>query len=381
MYVGEGDAKDVIRWFKENSRAGWLGFFVAGDDQYNRLLNDVLAHGAVFDVVSGYDIDLFLFGGGQTINIFDGSDLTVDAVPLTELKQVDDYSFPEIKHIGDVNRSAAHVKQITKASVTATHRIAEILGLGVDDLPSLALIGKDFDFGTKEPKLVLRTRGQADADFLIEFIRSARRIMERSRKAFLVSLRMPTQGSIAQAQGILPKIEAEKAAVTKFTRRIERHSVSLCQLLCSAGIHVPAGRLAAAILDGSSSEQALRDAADEQAIEAARLEKILQQPSIIEIVQWLEKSHEAVKNARNRMERFYSKLPSVEILQEYLALNECIFSELETLVKRFDRKISFKITADTIAHFFNLSTAILEKAKKLISAAVAVKTGGASLLS
>src|SRR3979411_1579141 len=69
MYVGEGDAEDVIKWFKGNSRAQWLGFFVAGDQQYNKLLNDVIAHGAVFDVVSGWHIDLFLFGGGQKINI------------------------------------------------------------------------------------------------------------------------------------------------------------------------------------------------------------------------------------------------------------------------------------------------------------------------
>src|SRR5262245_1179578 len=180
MYVGEGDAEDIIEWFKSNSLAKWLGFFVAGDRQYDRLLNDVLAHGDVFDVVSGSHIDLFLFGGGQRINIVGaGRDVRVDATPLTELREVEAGWGPEIRHIGEINRSAVCVKQITKASTEATHGIAEILGLEVDDLPSLVLIRKDFDFSTKEPKLVLRTRGQADAEFLIAFIRSMRRVMER----------------------------------------------------------------------------------------------------------------------------------------------------------------------------------------------------------
>ena len=142
MYVGEGDAGDVIRWFQANSRAYWLGFFVAGDHKYNKLLNDVLTWGTVFDVVSGSHIDLFLFGGGQRISFSSGGrDVTVDAFPLTELEQGEGLG-PEIKHIGEVNRSAVRVKQITKASIEATHRIADILGLGVDDLPSLVLIGE-----------------------------------------------------------------------------------------------------------------------------------------------------------------------------------------------------------------------------------------------
>src|SRR5262249_17681053 len=213
MYVGEGDAEDIIEWFKGNSLAEWLGFFVAGDRQYNRLLNDVLAHGAVFDVVSGSHIDLFLFGGGQRINIVGAArDVRVDATPLTELRQDED-RWPNIKHIGEINSSAIRVKQMTKASTEATHGIAEILGLEVDDLPSLVLIRKNFDFNTKEPKLVLRTRGQADAEFLIEFIRSMRRVMERRDRAAL--MRIPTEGSIERDKSIVAKIKIERDAVTK----------------------------------------------------------------------------------------------------------------------------------------------------------------------
>ena len=185
---------------------------------------------------------------------------------------------------------------------------------------------------------------------------------------------------MVQARGLLPKIEAEKAVVAKFTGRVERLSETLADLLGSAGVHLAAPKLAAAILGASSSEQGLRDAAAEQAIEAAHFEKALLQPQIVEVVQSLEKARLAAKNARNRMELFYSKLPSVEILQEYLALNKSMFAELETLVRQFDRKITFNIAVDNLTRFLNLSTAVLGKTKKLISAAIAVKSGGASLL-
>jgi hypothetical protein len=150
--VIESEGRARIRRAKANSRAEWLGFFVAGDQRYNQLLNRVLAQGGIFDVNSGSYIDLFLFGTGNTIRVFgEGRDAEVHVVSLTKLEQ--NNRWPEILHIGDVNRSAAGVKHITKASINATYRIVEILDLHVDHLPSLALVRKDFDFEKKEPKL------------------------------------------------------------------------------------------------------------------------------------------------------------------------------------------------------------------------------------
>jgi hypothetical protein len=256
MFVGEGDAEDVIEWFKNNSRASWLGFFVAGDQQYNKLINDILAHGVVFDVISGSDIDLFLFGGGRKIKFHGGGrDVMVDAAALTILSQNEDHYWPVIEHIGETNRSAAGVKRIIKASTLATHRLVEILGVDVDDLPSLVLIGRDFDFQTKEPKLVLRTRGHADAEFLIEFLRSIRRINERRTKA--ATMQIPTEESIKRDETLLTKIKVEKDALTKFEARIERHATRLSELLESAGVAIAAEPVAAAIRSASSSMEGI----------------------------------------------------------------------------------------------------------------------------
>jgi hypothetical protein len=380
MYVGEGDAKDVIEWFKHNSYAGLAGFFVAGDQQYNKLINDVLANGAVFDIISGSGVDLFLFEGGQKINFQGGGrDVMVKVDALTALSQNEDHYWPVIEHIGEINKSAASVKRIIKASTLATHRLVEILGLDVDDLPSLTLIGRDFDFETKEPKLVLRTRGHADAEFLIEFLRSIRGINERSRKAAMMQI--PTEGSIRRDEALLTKIRVEKDALTKFESRIERHARRLCELLKSAGLAIAAEPVGTAIRSAPSSIEGLRSAAAEQGVKEADLLAALKKSETAETLQWLEKARVAAKNAETRMKHYYSSLPSVEGLNEYLLLHESNFAELEALVGQFERKITFKIAVERITQFLKMSTGVLAKTKRLIYLAAAVKSGGASLLS
>jgi hypothetical protein len=353
MWVGKGDAEDVIKWFRANSRAEWLGFFVAGDQRYNQLLNKVLAQGDIFDVNSGGYIDLFLFGTGQTVRVFgEGRDAEVDAVSLTKLEQRD--RWPEILHIGDVNRSAVGVKQITKASIDATHRIVEILGLHVDDLPSLALVRKDFDFATKEPKLILRTRGQADVDFLIEFIRSMRRVLENKN-----TLLRRESYDLRHGVDKLPD----------FMRRIERQSAFLSKLLGSVGFSISAQPLATAILNASSSEQGLRDAATRQGLDPAKLERILlDDPTFVRVHGHLIRTHKKINSALREIENYVSL---------YDAL--CV-QQLETLIARFEGKISSRVAVESLLHFFNFTTPFLTKMKKVIKLAAAVKSGGWSLL-
>jgi hypothetical protein len=353
MWVGKGDAEDVIKWFQANSRAEWLGFFVAGDRRYNQLLNKVLAQGDIFDVNSGSHIDLFLFGTGKTIRVFgQGRDAEVDVVSLTKLEQGD--RWPEILHVGDVNRSAVGVNQITKSSINATHRIVEILDLRVDDLPSLALVRKDFDFAIKEPKLILRTRGRADVEFLIEFIRSMRRVLENKKQLWH-----------RESYDFHDKIDK----LPNLMRRIKRQSAFLSELLGSVGFSISAQSLATAILNGSSSEQGLRDAAAQQGLDPAKLEQLLDDPAIVRIRGHLISTHKKLNSALREIEN-------------YVSLHEALCTdELKTLIAKFEGKISFRIAVENVVHFFNLVTPFLTKVKKVIKLAAAVKSGGWSLLS
>lgn len=351
MRVGVGDAGDVIDWFKANSRAEWLGFFVAGDQKYNRLLNEVLAQGDVFDVISGYDIDLLLFGTGGKIGLLgEGTDISVDATPLTELKQ--GYAPIKISNINEINRSAVGVKQITKASVAASHRIVELLGLGVDDLPSLAFIRKDFDRREKGPKLVLPTRGQADAEFLIEFVRSMRRVLEKHRKA-----------------DSMQKFSHTIDNFPTLIRDVERQSAFLSKILSSAGFDIEPHSLATAILNSPSCWQGLATVAAQCGIDVPNVEQVLQNdPAASRVQRHLTKSQKRISDTVTRA-------------NDYIALRETAYADLEEVVEKFQRKISFRITTNYFRQFFSFSTDALTKAKKLINLAVAVKSGGSSLLS
>jgi hypothetical protein len=58
MRVGVGDAGDIIDWFITNSRAEWLGRFLAGDQKSNQLLNEVRALFRLY--MSGLEQILFI---------------------------------------------------------------------------------------------------------------------------------------------------------------------------------------------------------------------------------------------------------------------------------------------------------------------------------
>ena len=351
MRVGVGDVGDVIEWFKAESTAEWLGFFVAGDQKYNQLLNNVLARGDIYDVISGSEIDLFLFGTGSKVTLRgEGVQLEIDATHLNNRRNL--YNGLTVVGVGDVSRSAASTKMITKASVVASHRIAEILGLKVDDLPSLAFIRKDFDYKTKGPKLILPTRGQADAEFLIEFIRSMRRALERDRAASRKQVRSRVSDNFLT-----------------FVRDVQRQSAFLSNMLSSAGLTMDTNKLALAILNLPSSDEAIMSVAAQCGIESAAVEKILQDdPKARRVRHHLNKNRKAFADTVSRT-------------NDYIFLRDTVYTDLEEVVKVFERRISYRITANYICQFFSSSTSALTKAKKFIGLAAAVKNGGSSLFS
>jgi hypothetical protein len=236
MYIGEGGVTDIISWFRSNSSARWLGFFVGGSTRYDTFIDDVLRKGLAIDVISGSKIDLFLFGAGPRVNLRgSSSDVTVSVLPLTELHQRSEDSFDVrrmvITHISDVNRSAIESRKIAKASIVASAEVKEVLGLGTDDVPCLALLRR-FD----NEKLVLRTRDQADAEFIIEFLKALNTSLERFDRAQAMDI--PTEGRLRQAEAVLPKIRIEEDVLSRNARRLQRTANELSIELAKAGVVV-----------------------------------------------------------------------------------------------------------------------------------------------
>lgn len=360
MLVGEGDPVHIIDWFKTNSRANWLGFFLNGDVKYNHLLNEVLKHGDIFDNISGFHIDLFLFGVGTKIGLTgEGMDVKLPITPLTSISQG---SYPiKVSNIHDVNRSVVGVKQIIKANSAETNGISDTLGLGVDDLASLVLIGKDFDYTTKEPKLILRTRGHADAEFLVEFIRSLRRVLEKQEKVrSLLNNVDPSRSNrslsvdIDRLQGLLSDAE--------------RQTAFLSEKLRSSGLDLGHTSLLKIVLNPQSLEYGLKSAAAEKGIDTVEVERILQTvPAVANVYKQLSKTERTIKLVTYKLE-------------SYVNQSESVFSDLERVVSDFDKRISFRIAIEKVRQVFSISTTILTKAKKLVTLVAALKSGGTSLL-
>jgi hypothetical protein len=379
MYVGEGSVRDIIDWFRRNSRATLLGFFVAGDKQFDKFLDDVVRSGQVMDLVLGSKIDLFLFGGNEKLTISDYSkEVTVNAVPLKQLEQVSDEKgdagLPVIHHISQINKSLANTrKKIIQATALATHDIADLLKLSADDLPSLILMGRG-----KDQRLILRTRGHADAEFVIEFLRALRKVLESMDE--IKSTRISVgEGTILRAETALSQIQLERSVVEKRNDRLERISIEFLESLANADL-TPDDRLAKIIrvTDGGDLAPKLVEACDAEY--RPKLEEYLKRPDAIDLIRKAQKAGNARRIAQKRIHQYEALLPPTDELEKYILLQESVFAELEAVRQKFDRKLSYQIGQARVLAFVGASTQVLTKAKKLIQLALAVKTGGMSLL-
>ena len=327
MYVGEGNVTDIIEWFRSNSSARWLGFLVGGSAQYDKFINDVLRRGLAIDVISGSKIDIFLFGAGQRVNFRFGNsrDATVSALPLTELHQYSD-SNPErrvITHISEVNRSAIEYRKIANASALASTEIKEVLKLGTDQLPCLALLRK-FD----EEKLVLRTRDQADAEFIIEFLRALNVSLEHFDQAKATDV--PTEGALRQAEATLPKIKIEQDVVTRNMERLRRTAIELAIELAKSDVAIDSQAIMSLFENEEISE--LRQALIELAAPHDRARIAFDESAAKQLLVRAERARIACRNARKRIGNFNKILPSAEQLERYLTLHQSAFDELERVV-------------------------------------------------
>jgi hypothetical protein len=219
-------------------------------------------------------------------------------------------------------------------------------------LPSLTLIRKDFDYSSKEPKIVLRTQGQADVDFITDFIRSVRRALQK-------------QDDSAAMWGPRHELSNAIEKLTSSRKSIERQAGYLCKLLASEGISVSSERMTKVVVDEALHQHALKAL-------------ILQEGGDVDT---LTQKNAAISRVLQNTRRIMSRNEHVarEITAQINSYEDSL-NEIERIVAQFERRISFKISASHVLKFFKLSTDVLTKMKKLVSLAVALKSGGASLL-
>jgi hypothetical protein len=370
MRFGQGTPTDIFSWFQESSRAHWLGFFLAGDDQYNKLMNGVLDNADLINTISGYHIDLFVFNTGQQIQLKgSGHDIQVNATPLTPLHQDYEYlpaDFRErhllVSGIDDVNLTAAKKRSMIKMSGRATNDLMEFLGLGIDDIPSLVLIHKSFDYVDRQPVLVLRTRGQADADFLIEFLRAVRRLSETHRKA------AAHLEKISNNRDVDAIFDTELDNTQLVRHRIKRQVAFLIKAVGEHGFEANADKIIGDILTASNPQEGIEHALSSCGITSDKLTQLVNaDPKIQNVCSEIAKSRQRLDFVLAASEQYAKQIESG-------------LAEFEALIAEFDRKISFQIEVNRVLSFLKFSTVALKKAKQLIKLLGAIKTGGTSLL-
>ena len=379
MRVGEGSVLDILDWFHTNSPATVIGFFAAGDRRFNTFLEDVIRNSQAIDIVAGRRIDLFLFGAGTKLNVADfGRDVTVDALPLTPLTQLaaqPEVGRPVIKHISEVNSTSVDARRkLIKATALATHDLRDTLQLEGDDLPGLILLRK----GARQ-KLVLRTRGHADTELLVALLRAIDRSLASAEQTDSVRVAV-TDSALRQANAAIGKMELEERVIAKMERRLEVAAVGLLEILVKSdlpGIDNFAQLLREKDRNGVLSETLL-DSFDASFRDRARIR--LAEADAQTLLVRAERAGKARQIAKSRIAQYQRLLPPPGRLKEYISIQEGIDSELEGVISRFERAISYRILRSQVADFAKRSTQLLSNARKLLKLAVSIKTGGSSLL-
>jgi len=160
---------------------------------------------------------------------------------------------------------------------------------------------------------------------------------------------------------------ASKTPETGLIQRLGRQSAFLSKRFESIGVDVAPEALATAILHAPSSEQGVKDSVARLGIDTAELGEILNaDPTTTPVVQHLEKT-------RRKIIRGFGEVG------DCIARSEAALADLERLVTRYDKRISYQITSDRLLHFFEASTPVLMTLKKFVSAGAAIARSGRSL--
>ncbi len=319
MWVASNDVEKVIDWFYRRSSARFLGVFVAGDRNFDSLLRSVVASRQTFDVILGPCIDLVLFSNAEF-----------------ESEQ----NIP-VRHISNLSKwTPQRTRGISNATFMSTNDIASSLKLGIDDLPGLVLLRKrDGRRDDGSERLVLSLRGATDVDFLVDFFRAFRKSLERVETARSTKFRLNDLG-LAEIERNVTSRAAEAAVIEKCDKRISRY-------------------LGEAQLTAASSDDEL---------EQARIAE-----------QRLNKAKVAKYNARHRIAKLDAQVP-IETVVKFMMLADEEIKELQAVLDRFERRLSYALARDRVFRFLGLSEITMSQVKRIIQLAAAIKAGSGALL-
>lgn len=356
MWIATNDVERVVDWFYKRSDAHFLGVFVAGDRKFDSILKAVIANRQTIDIITGPCIDVVLFST---------ADLT--------LRGAGD---PPIRHISNLTKwTPTFTREIANATTMSTNDIASAMKLGIDDLPSLVLLRRQARRWDPEEvsRLTLKLRGAADIDFLIEFFRAFRKSLERLQRARSEGLQ-GTEQALVKIESHIADRMAETAVVEKRIARISRDIAEIQR--CMALDAFNSEHLLAILRSASSVDEFISGLSTATAIEATQIERSLSGATLKRLI----KAQVAQRNAERRLSKLRGQMPNLRNALEYVELTEQEISELQVVLDRFERKLSYALKREQVFKFLGVSEKLLDRVKRIVRLAAAIKTGGASLL-
>jgi glycerol dehydrogenase-like iron-containing ADH family enzyme len=223
------------------------------------------------------------------------------------------------------------------------------------------LLGRSTD-----QKLILRIRGHADAQFVVEFLRAIRRVLE-------------CYDAFPEFEAKLAQIRLEQDVVDKTTRRIEHIRDELATICMNTGVSVTAANLIDLLAEQIKTERMIPEVLESTEGSSSGTPSLIHDPRVAELARKAGKAMLARRTARARIEKFSGML-SAEELERHLEDRIAAFERLENVVAKFQRQLGYEISIERVSQFVRMSSKVLATAKKVITLIAAVKSGGASLL-
>jgi hypothetical protein len=362
MFIAKGNIENLLQWFRDGPLSRYLLLFVGGHVRDSDFFTALFEKKETIDLVSGMEVAVFLFANSietalelhpQEGNIRFVPGSRIDKPPLNRYSRA-----PQIQtvHISEVNSSIKN--EVVQSSLTFGHHVAEHFDLGPSDTPALILLSK----WHAEP-LVIRTRGQADVETVLSFLRDIR------------SIRLPfAEKPRKQKKEAKERLRAAIAHLEQSGRRLDLAIESWKERLFTLGMPRPV--LDELLARETGSEVWQRNGANGAnclpAI-AKEYETILHQAlesdefkSVCQLVQRKAKLHgshmETVRKAQNRVTHYEKLVVDAEGKLKEL---EVIRQDVDKLARQYQRKLHWKNTLDTISSFLNSILGLSKKAKEI----------------